>query len=51
MSATKTLAKIVLSNNISIGSIRKYSNNIDIPNEFYNLVKAFYYLILRERKR
>ncbi|CAG8682164.1 16315_t:CDS:1 [Funneliformis caledonium] len=50
ISATKVLAKIVLSTNVSIGSIRKYPNYIDILNEFYNLVEAFYYLILRERE-
>ncbi|CAG8659849.1 8157_t:CDS:2 [Funneliformis caledonium] len=50
MSATKASAKMVLSTNISIDSIRKYPNNIDIPNEFYNLVEAFYYSILRERE-
>ncbi|CAG8684406.1 2489_t:CDS:2, partial [Funneliformis caledonium] len=50
MSATKAIAKIVLFTNVSIGSIRKYPNKINIPNEFYNLVEAFYYSILRERE-
>jgi len=42
MSATKALAKMVLSTNVSIDSIRKYPNS-NIPDEFYDLVEAFYY--------
>ena len=47
MSETKALAKMVISANASIDSIRKYPNSI-IPDEFYNLVEAFYYLVLKE---
>ena len=47
MSVTKALAKMVLSANISIDSIRKYPNNNDIPDAFYELVEAFYYSVLR----
>ena len=48
MSVTKALAKMVLSANFSIDSIRKYlNNNNDIPDAFYELVEAFYYSILR----
>jgi len=49
MSMSKALAKMVLSANVSIDSIRKYPNNNDIPNEFYDLVEAFYYSVLREK--
>ena len=49
MSTSKSLAKMVLSANVSIDSIRKYLNNNNIPNAFYELVEAFYYSVLRER--
>ena len=48
MSTSKTLAKMVLTANVTIDSIRKYPNN-NIPNAFYELVEAFYYSVLRER--
>ena len=47
MAEAKALAKMVISANASIDSIRKYPNSI-IPDEFYNLVEAFYYLVLKE---
>ena len=40
---------MVLSANVSIDSIRKYLNNNNISDVFYNLVEAFYYSVLRER--
>ena len=49
MSTTKALAKMVISANVNINSIRKNEmERPDIPNEFYDLVEAFYYSILRE---
>ncbi|CAG8683927.1 365_t:CDS:1, partial [Funneliformis mosseae] len=48
MSMSKALAKIVLTANITINSIRKYLNN-NIPNAFYELVEAFYYSVLKEK--
>lgn len=48
MTMSKALAKMVISANAGIDSIRKYPNNI-IPDAFYDLVEAFYYSILRER--
>ena len=47
MTVTKALAKMVLSANVSIDLIRKYSNNNNIPDAFYELVEAFYYSVLR----
>ena len=49
MSTSKALAKMVLTANITIDSIRKYPNYNNIPNAFYELVEAFYYSVLRER--
>ena len=48
ISETKALAKMVISANAGIDSIRKYPNNI-IPDAFYDLIEAFYYSILKER--
>ena len=48
ISTSKALAKMVLTANVTIDSIRKYPNN-NIPNAFYELVEAFYYSVLRER--
>lgn len=47
MLAIKALAKMIISANISIDSIRKYPNNI-ILNAFYDPVKVFYYSVLKE---
>jgi hypothetical protein len=47
MAEAKALAKMVISANASIDSIRKYPNS-NIPDEFYDLVEAFYYSVLRE---
>ncbi|GES95655.1 hypothetical protein GLOIN_2v1786061 [Rhizophagus clarus] len=48
MSTSKALAKMVLTANVTIDSIRKYPNYNNIPNAFYELVEAFYYSVLRE---
>ncbi|GBC08752.1 hypothetical protein RclHR1_08350022 [Rhizophagus clarus] len=48
MSTSKALAKMVLTANVTIDSIRKYLNYNNIPNAFYELVEAFYYSVLRE---
>ncbi|GBC06333.1 hypothetical protein RclHR1_06770016 [Rhizophagus clarus] len=49
MFTSKVLAKMVLTANVTIDSIRKYLNYNNIPNAFYELVEAFYYSVLRER--
>ena len=48
MAEAKALAKMVISAKVSIDSISIYPNS-NIPDEFYELVKAFYYSVLRER--
>ena len=48
ISMSKALARMFISANEYIDSIRKYPGR-DIPSEFYNLVEALYYSILRER--
>jgi hypothetical protein len=48
MSTSKVLAKMVLTANVTIDSIRKYPNYNNIPNAFYELVEACYYSVLRE---
>jgi hypothetical protein len=47
--STKALAKMVISSKTSIDAFIKYLVP-NIPNAFYDLVEAFYYSLLRERK-
>src|SRR5688500_10683560 len=49
MKSTKALAKMVISSKTNIDAFMKCPVP-NIPNAFYNLVEAFYYSILRERK-
>ena len=46
MAVSKAFARMVISADANIDSIRKYPKK-DVPKEFYDLVEAFYYSILQ----